>query len=298
MTHRAVGGLVMGAALGFAAIAALYLFPRVGTRATPEEISQAFYLDTYTHDFSSAWDRVSSADQAARSKLEYLASNPLPSKLQAALLDQLAEWGDFETVAVASTDPPRAVVSAHIRFPHSGQREVEELLAEAADPEADRAALLQQLAKLREADQLQFLEGDVSFDLVSEGNRWRIAQHWGQSVTVHLASAVSPDLPWDFYPIVEEISALPGELVSANYYARNYSGEAITAKAIHEVGPPDAAIYFQTIQCFCFTEQTLEPGEEREMVLLFRIDFTAARELTDLENLYTFYSLDSFPSEG
>lgn len=87
-------------------------------------------------------------------------------------------------------------------------------------------------------------------------------------------------------------------MVSANYYVRNYLGETFTAKAIHEVGPPDAAIYFQIIQCFCLTEQTLEPGEEREMVLLFRIDFTAPRELTDLVNLYTFYSLDSFPSDG
>ncbi|MFQ5921267.1 MAG: cytochrome c oxidase assembly protein [Anaerolineales bacterium] len=298
MSNRAIGGLILGAALGFATIAALNLFPRLGRRATPEEVSQAFFLDTYTHDFSSAWDRISSEDQAARSEQEYLASNPLPSELQATLLDQLAEWGEFETLAVASTDPARAVVSAHIRFPHRGQREVEELLAEAADPEVDRSALLQQLAKLKDGDQLQFLEGDVSFDLVSEGNRWRIAQHWGQSVTVHLYSAVGPDLPWDFYPVVDEILAIPGELASASYFARNNSEKAITAKAIHEVGPPDAATYFQTIQCFCFTEQTLEPGEERKMVLLFRIDFSAPRELTDLENLYTFYSLDSFPSES
>lgn len=198
MTHRAVDGLVKGAALRFATIAALCLFTRVGTRATPEEISQTFNLDTYTHDFSSVWDRASSADPAARSKLEFLASNPMPSKLGAALLDQLAEWGDFETGAVASTGPSRAVVSAYMQFPHSGPREVEELFAEAADPEADRGALLQQLPKLREVDQLQFLEGDFSFDMLSEGNRRRIAQHWGQSVTVRLVSAVSSDLPGGF----------------------------------------------------------------------------------------------------
>jgi hypothetical protein len=274
------------------------LIPRAGPGAAPEAVSQDFFLDTYKHDFSSAWDRVSTEDQAARTKEEYLTSNPPPRGVQSILFDQLATWGEFEVLAIASTDPTRAIVSAHIRFPHVGQKEVGDLLAAAASQEAEQSILLDQLFQLKLTDELQYVEGDISFDLVSMGNRWRVDQHWGQSVTVHLESAVSPDLPWDFYPIVPETSALPGELVSASYFARNDSAETITAKAIHEIGPSNASAYFQTIQCFCFTEQTLEPGEEREMVLMFRIDFSAPSGLSDIENLYTFYSLDSFPSES
>ncbi len=298
MSNRAIGAAILGAGVGFATIAALYLIPRVGSSSAPEAVSQDFFLDTYTHDFSSAWDRVSSADQAARSKEEYLLSNPLPTEVQGVLFDQLAKWGEFDVLAIVSTDPSRALVSAHIRFPRVGQQEVEALLAAAANPAAEPSILLDQLSQLKQADQLEFAEGDISFDLVSEGNRWRVAQHWGQSVTVRFKSSVSPDLPWDFYPVIPEISALPGELVRANYFARNDSTETITAKAIHEVGPPDAATYFQTIQCFCFTEQTLGPGEEREMVLMFRIDFSAPDDLSELDNLYTFYSFEAFPSEG
>lgn len=298
MSNRAIKGLLVGAAVGFAAIAALYLIPRAGSRAAPEEVSRDFFLDTYAHDFSSAWDRVSSEDQTVRTKEEYLSNNPSLNEVQQALFDQLAEWGKFEVLAVASTVPSRAIVSAHIRFPHAGQQQVEELLAAATHPGAGQTELLDQLIQLKDADQLQFVEGDISFELVSEANRWRVAQHWGQSVAVHFDSALSPDLPWDFYPIIPEISALPGELVSASYFARNNSDEAITAKAIHEVVPLDMATYFQTIQCFCFTEQTLEPGEGREMVLMFRIDFSAPSELSDLDSLYTFYSLESFPSES
>lgn len=109
---------------------------------------------------------------------------------------------------------------------------------------------------------------------------------------------VSPNLPWDFYPVQDEIAALPAELVRATYFARNNSDEAITGKAIHGVGPAAAFPYFQTIECFCFTEQTLEPGEEREMTLLFRIDFSAPRELESIDNRYTFYTLGDFPAEG
>ncbi len=296
MKIRALGGVVLGAAVGFVSIAALFLVLRAGPRADPEAVSQDFFLSTYIHDFSSAWDQVSSADQASRSKEEYLANNPPPGEAQAVLFNQLAEWGNFEVIAISSSDPSRAVVSVHIRFPHTGQKEIEELVAAAANPEADHAALLDQLTQMMQPDQLQFAEGDISFDLVLEGNRWRVARHWGQSVTIHLASAVSPDLPWVFYPVIPQISAQPGELVSASYYARNDSDESITAKAIHLVSPHDAATYFQTIECFCFTEQTLDPGEEREMVLRFRIDFFIPEELSELENLYTFYSLESFPS--
>jgi hypothetical protein len=288
----------LGAAIGFATIAALYLIPRVASGTAPEAVSQEFFLDTYKHDFSSAWDRVSSEDQAARAKEEYLANNPPPSGIQNVLYNQLAMWGEFEVLAIASSDPSRAIVSAHVSFPRTGQKEVEDLLAAAANQGAEQSILLDQLAQLKQSDQLQFVEGDISFDLVSEGNRWRVDQHWGQSVTVHFESAVSPDLAWDFYPVISEISALPGELVSATYFARNNSAETITAKAIHEVSPPEAATYFQTIQCFCFTEQTLEPREEREMVLMFRIDFSTPSGLSDLENLYTFYSFDAFPSES
>lgn len=298
MSNRAIGGAILGAAVGFAAVAALYLIPRAGSGAAPEAVSQDFFLDTYKHDFSSAWDRVSSEDQAALTKDEYLASNPLPSGLQSVIFEQLARWGEFDVLAVASTEPTRSIVSAHIRFPHIGQKEVDDLLALAASQDAEQSNLLDQLNQLKQSDQLQFVEGDISFDLVSERNRWRVDQHWGQSVTVHFKSAVSPDLAWDFYPVISEISVLPGELVSASYFARNDSAETITAKAIHEIGPPEVAEYFQTIQCFCFTEQKLEPGEEREMVLMFRIDFSAPSGLADIENLYTFYSLDAFPPES
>ncbi|MFQ5943024.1 MAG: cytochrome c oxidase assembly protein [Anaerolineales bacterium] len=298
MKSRLAMGLMVGGVVGFASIAALYLLPGVGTREGPEEVSEAFYIATYTHSFSSAWDRVSSEDQSVRTREQYLAENPLPNKLQTELLNQLASWGEFETVAITSTSPSRAFVSAHIRFPHSGQIEIQELLAKAGEPDADRSILLAKLNALNDSAELHFVDGDIGFDLVSEGNRWRIAQHWGQSITVHLNAAVSPDLSWDFYPISREISALPGELASASYMARNNSEQTITAKAIHEVGPPESASYFQTIECFCFREQTLDPGEEREMVFLFRIDLLAPHGLTDLDNLYTFYSLDTFPSES
>ena len=297
-TNRTVQTFVVGIGLGFAALLTLFLIGQFRSPTPPEQVAESFFLETYTHDFSSAWDRVSEQDRAARGRDEYLAENPDATEVQAVLLDQLGEWGEFQALAVVSSTPQEAIVSAHIRYPNSGHSRVEVLISAAGEPNADRAALLQELTRLRESDELQFVEGEVSFDLVLEDNRWNIVQHWGHAVTVLLEAVVSPELPWDFYPLQTQIMAVPGELVAAKYLARNNSDQTITAKAIHEVGPSAAEPYFQTIQCFCFTEQTLEPGEEREMTLLFRIDLSAPRELESIDNRYTFYTLGDFPSEG
>ncbi len=297
-SNRVVQALVVGIGLGFAVIVTLFLVQQFRSPTPPEQIAESFFLETYTRDFSSAWERVSKQDKAARTRDQYVSENPDATEQQALLLDQLAEWGEFQALAVVSNTPQQAIVSARIRYPNSSHDRIEELVSAAGDPNADGAALVQELIQLHESDQIQFVEGEVSFDLVLEGKQWRLAQHWGQGVTVLLEAAVSPGLPWDFYPVQTQLTALPGELVRATYVARNNSDQTITANAIHEVGPASAVRYFQTIQCFCFTEQTLEPGEEREMTHVFRIDFAAPRELESIENLYTFYSLDEFPSEG
>ena len=297
-SNRLIQALVVGLGLGFAVVATLFLGQQFQSPTPPEQIAESFFLETYTRDFSSAWERVSEQDKAARTRDQYVSENPDATEQQALLLDQLAEWGEFQALAVVSNTPQQAIVSARIHFPNSGHDRIEALLSVAGEPNADGAALLQDLTQLRDSDQIQFFEGDVSFDLILQDNQWRLAQHWGQRVTVLLEAAVSPGLPWDFYPLQTQLTAAPGELVRATYLARNNSDETITANAIHEVGPPSAVPYFQTIECFCFTEQTLEPGEEREMTLVFRIDFAAPRELESIGNRYTFYSLDEFPSEG
>ena len=235
-SNRLIQALVVGLGLGFAVVATLFLGQQFQSPTPPEQIAESFFLETYTRDFSSAWERVSEQDKAARTRDQYVSENPDATEQQALLLDQLAEWGEFQALAVVSNTPQQAIVSARIHFPNSGHDRIEALLSVAGEPNADGAALLQDLTQLRDSDQIQFFEGDVSFDLILQDNQWRLAQHWGQRVTVLLEAAVSPGLPWDFYPLQTQLTAAPGELVRATYLARNNSDETITANAIHEVG--------------------------------------------------------------
>jgi len=290
--------VLLGVATGLAVVGAVFTARLLTTPTSAEEVAEAFFRAGYRHDHGSAWELVSSEDQAARSKQAYLAVNPPPSDHLEALYEQLDALGEFTVLAIASNRPDQAVLTAQVRFPNSGQPELQELIELAGDPASNQSDVRRELDDLRENEQLSFFEGDVSFSLVLQANRWRVVQHWGTAITILLEAAVDPELPWEFYPVQAEVLAQPGELVSASYVAINTSSETITAKAVHEVGPAEAALYFQTIQCFCFTEQTLEPGEQREMQLLFRIDFTLPPGIELFRNRYTFYTLEGFPAEG
>lgn len=287
--------LAAGLAIGFVAAAGLFTASRLLARPSAEQVAQDFFNKTYRHDFAAAWELVSSADQAARSKADYVAANGVTNAVQAALYDQLASWGEFQVLALVSSQPELTTVSAQIRYPDSAQPEFVELVEQAVATNASPNELIGELRSLYQAEQLQFVESDVGITLVLEDNQWRVLQNWGRSLRVRLSASVSPNLPWSFYPLESEISARPGEAVKVSYLVRNDSDRTITGMALHELGPPEAASYFQTIECFCFSEQTLAPGEQREMTLLFQIDPAVPAEVAFFRNRYTFYPADEFP---
>ncbi|HEX6383247.1 MAG TPA: cytochrome c oxidase assembly protein [Anaerolineae bacterium] len=92
-----------------------------------------------------------------------------------------------------------------------------------------------------------------------------------------------------------EVRALPGETLTAVYRATNHSDHTTTGKAEHFILPEEHETYFNSIQCFCFIQQTLDPGESIDMKLIFRIDYDVPAAVRELENKYMFYSLESFP---
>ncbi len=102
------------------------------------------------------------------------------------------------------------------------------------------------------------------------------------------------DLPWHFVPDQRNMRPRLGEEVLATYSARNLSQKAVTGSAVFNVTPEKAAPYFYKIECFCFTEQVLQPGEEVSMPVLFYVDPAIlddpdARDVKAITLSYTFY---------
>lgn len=116
-------------------------------------------------------------------------------------------------------------------------------------------------------------------------------------ITVTFDSNVAPGLPWDFKPMQNDVTMKIGETVEVKFYAENKSDQPTRGQAIFNVSPVEAGAYFNKVQCFCFNETDLAPGERREMPVVFYVDpeITKAAEtksITTLTLSYTFYPRD------
>ncbi len=116
----------------------------------------------------------------------------------------------------------------------------------------------------------------------------------GRVITVRFDSNVAPGLPWSFEPERRTIDVRLGEVVTVYYAVRNDSARVTTGQAGYNVTPPTVGAYFEKINCFCFSQQTLQPGEKRDMAVVFYVDAKLANdaEQNSLNNItlsYTFF---------
>ena len=119
----------------------------------------------------------------------------------------------------------------------------------------------------------------------------------GVPIRVAFDSNVSSALPWKFTaPAKVEIA--PGAKAQVNFTATNVVARATTGTATFNVSPAQAGIYFNKIECFCFTEQTLEPGQSIDMPVIFYVDPAIredenTRDINEITLSYTFYAVES-----
>jgi cytochrome c oxidase assembly protein subunit 11 len=92
------------------------------------------------------------------------------------------------------------------------------------------------------------------------------------TITVRLDANVNNTLPWSFAPEAPEVTMPLGESVTAVYRVKNLSDKTMTGSATFNVTPFDSGQFFNKIQCFCFTDHTLKPGESAELPVIFFVD--------------------------
>jgi cytochrome c oxidase assembly protein subunit 11 len=116
-------------------------------------------------------------------------------------------------------------------------------------------------------------------------------------VSVRFDANTSGNLAWSFHAVQTQMTVKVGEQNMAYYKATNISGKPVTGTAVFNVTPVQAGVYFNKIQCFCFTEQTLQPGESIEMPVSFFVDPDMLEDpdaagIKEITLSYTFYPVD------
>jgi len=117
-------------------------------------------------------------------------------------------------------------------------------------------------------------------------------------VKVQFDANVHPGLPWKFEPEQVSVDVAPGAQTKIFYRAENLSQRPVTGQAVYNVSPDTVGKYFKKIQCFCFTEQTLQPGQKVDMPVIFFVDPAIekdpdTKDVHEITLSYTFYPVES-----
>lgn len=112
-----------------------------------------------------------------------------------------------------------------------------------------------------------------------------------RTVTIEL-DANAHNMAWRFKPLVNHVSVHPGELMTVEYEVVNVRSVPVTGQAVPSYGPQIAGSYFKKLDCFCFTQQTLAPGETRRMPVTFVVDPKLPKDLSSIAVSYTFFEVE------
>lgn len=108
-------------------------------------------------------------------------------------------------------------------------------------------------------------------------------------VTVEFDTNVNSGLPWRFSASQFKMKVHPGEITEAVFVAENISADPVTGQAVPSVAPAKASLYFNKTECFCFSKQTLRPGERKDMFVRFVVDPELPDDIKTLTLSYTFF---------
>lgn len=108
-------------------------------------------------------------------------------------------------------------------------------------------------------------------------------------LNVQFTTNVMPGLGWNFYPKQASIKLHPGQIETVIFIAKNTTNEVVVGRAVPSVTPGIAAANLKKIECFCFVNQSLKPGEEKEMPLRFFVSPELPKDVSDMTLSYAFF---------
>jgi cytochrome c oxidase assembly protein subunit 11 len=112
-----------------------------------------------------------------------------------------------------------------------------------------------------------------------------------RTITLELLAAINQDMPITFAPVEKAIQVHPGQVSQIRYRVVNNTHQMLTAQAVASYSPEAAGKYITKLQCFCFTSQTLQPRESREMPVVFVVNGDLPKDVEVVTLAYTFFDV-------
>ncbi|HEX8593526.1 MAG TPA: cytochrome c oxidase assembly protein [Pseudomonas sp.] len=112
-----------------------------------------------------------------------------------------------------------------------------------------------------------------------------------RQVRVQFLSTNAVDMVWGFYPKADQLEVYPGAVNEMLFIAQNPTDKPMTAQAVPSISPGSAAVYFHKTECFCFTQQVLQPGQRIEMPVRFIVDRDLPKDVRHLTLAYTLFDI-------
>ena len=110
-----------------------------------------------------------------------------------------------------------------------------------------------------------------------------------RNIKVEFVTSLNESMPWEFKAMQTSVTVHPGEPKKVSFFVRNLTDKDMIGQAIPSVAPGLAASYFKKTECFCFTEQVLKAGEEKEMPVVFIVDPSIDEDVHEITLSYTFF---------
>lgn len=132
---------------------------------------------------------------------------------------------------------------------------------------------------------------------LSEREASRVGERGPVNTQVDLSRTITVELdanargPWSFRPVVNAVQVHPGEVTTVMYEFRNEQNRVMSAQAIPSYAPKQATAHFNKLECFCFNEYTLQPGETKRWPVVFVIDGKLPKDVTTITLSYTFFEV-------
>lgn len=112
-----------------------------------------------------------------------------------------------------------------------------------------------------------------------------------RTVTVELTSTLNGNIPYEFHAADKKFKLHPGEYVKTSYWVKNLTNAPMVVQAIPSVTPGLGAKHINKVECFCFINQPLEPGEGKDMTLVFTVDPELPKDIRTLTLAYTLFDV-------